>query len=248
MTDVDCQTCHEALSARLDGEDEPVPAVETDRHLTSCAPCRAWQARAAQTSRMLRVREAFPVPDLSAAILDTAALPESTRGWWARIALIAVAAAQLGLALTQVLGAGAPTAHGGHATGPAAEHLFNESAAWNLAIGVGLLWAAFRSRGTTGLIPVLAGAVSLLGVYSVQDLAAGTVAVTRVVEHTLLLIALGLLIVINRRYNDPTPHHDTAFDDTDDTVSTEDEPEKAREGGRPARRTPLRPAGRHRAA
>ena len=33
--------------------------------------------------RMLRVREAPPVPDLSAAILDMAVPPQSTRGWWA---------------------------------------------------------------------------------------------------------------------------------------------------------------------
>jgi hypothetical protein len=56
ITSVDCLTCREAISARLDGEPEPVPAAETD------------------------------------------------------------------------------------------EHLFHESTAWNLALGVGLLWAAFRTE------------------------------------------------------------------------------------------------------
>ncbi|HYQ67507.1 zf-HC2 domain-containing protein [Actinophytocola sp.] len=194
---MDCLTCREALSARLDGEEEPAPAAETDRHLASCAECRAWETRVTQTSRLLRVREAIPVPDLSSAILATAVPPQSTRGWWARIALVSVAVAQVGLALTQVLGSGVSAGHGGgsHAAVPAAEHLFNESTAWNLAIGVGLLWAAFRSRGTSGLIPVLAGFVLVVGVYSVQDLVSGTVAVTRVLEHALLLLALGLMIV-----------------------------------------------------
>jgi predicted anti-sigma-YlaC factor YlaD len=248
MTAVDCLTCREALSARLDGEEEPVPAAETDRHLDSCAECRAWETRVTQTSRLLRVREAIPVPDLSAAILEKAAPPQSTRGWWARIALVIAAIAQVGLALTQVLGSGTPAGHGGaHVAVPAAEHLFNESTAWNLAIGVGLLWTAFRSRGTSGLIPVLAGFVLVVGLYSVGDLMSGTVAVTRVVEHALLLLALGLLIVINRRYGDPAPRHDASLDDDRIQVS-DDEPERAPAGEGSVRRTPLRPAGRHHAA
>ena len=80
MTTVDCLTCREALSARMDGEAEPVPASETDEHLASCVECRAWQVRVAQVSRMLRVRQAPPVPDLSAAVLDVAVPPQRTRG------------------------------------------------------------------------------------------------------------------------------------------------------------------------
>src|SRR5689334_3486018 len=113
MTDVDCQTCQEALSARLDGEDEPVPAEATDRHLASCGACRSWQARATQMSRLLRVRQAAPTPDLSAAILELAVPPQGMRGWWARVALIVVATAQVGLALSQMLGVG----HGGVPSG-----------------------------------------------------------------------------------------------------------------------------------
>lgn len=250
MAYVDCMTCREALSARMDGEDEPVPAEQTDQHLTSCVACRSWQVRVEQMSRTLRVREATPVPDLSATILDTAVLPLATRGWWARIALIVVAVAQLGLALSQILGVGAPTNHG-HAGLTGAEHLFNESSAWNLALGIGLLWAAFRSRVTTGLIPVLSGFVVLLGVYSVHDLVTGVAPVSRVVLHGLLLLALGLLIVINRWYNDPAPRHGEALGDlpddyTDSEVADPAEPEQA--PGSVSRRRPLRPAGRHRAA
>lgn len=246
MMTVDCLTCREALSARMDGETEPVPAAETDEHFASCVECRAWQVRVAQMSRMLRVREAPPVPDLSAAILDVAVPPQPNRGWWARIALIVVAVAQLGLALTQVLGVGSPGHDDPHAATPGAEHLFNESTAWNLAIGAALLWAAFRSRVTSGLIPVLGGVVVLLGAYSVLDLAAGTVPVARVAEHTLLVAALGLLIVLNRRYHDPTPRHDAAADPNDETRTRADEvtaPAKQTPDGK--NRPPLRPAGHH---
>ena len=246
MTTVDCLTCREALSARLDGETEPVPAAETDQHLASCVECRAWQERVARMSRMLRVREAPPVPDLSAAILDMAVPPHPTRGWWARIALIVVAVAQLGLALTQVLGVGSPGHDDTHAVTPGAEHLFNESTAWNLAIGVALLWAAFRSRVTSGLIPVLSGVVLLLGAYSVLDLAAGTVPVARVVEHALLVVALSLLVILNRRYHDPTPDRGTTAD-TNDELQTRDDPatDPAAQTPDGKNRPPLRPAGHH---
>ena len=235
----------------MDGEEEPVPADDTDQHLASCTACWSWQVRVEQQSRTLRVREATPVPDLSAAILDTAVLPEPTRGWWARIALIAVAVAQLGLALSQLLGVEAHVGFAPHGSG----HLLNESTAWNLALGVGLLWAAFRSRITSGLIPVLAGFVLILAPYSIHDLATGAVAGSRVAEHGLLVVALALLVVINRRYRDPAPRQGAALNDTnsdaEDTVhaSTDDidAPTAGAVGGT-TRRPPLRPVGRHHAA
>lgn len=248
MRHVDCLTCREAISARLDGEPEPVPAEQTDEHLASCAACRAWQARVTATARTLRVRPAQEVPDLTAAILETAVPPSGTRGWWARIALIAVATAQLSLALAQMLGVGSHTTE--HV--PVAGHLFNESTAWNVALGVGLLWAAFRTRVTTGLIPVLSGFVVLLGIYSAHDLVNGTAPVARVLGHGLLLLGLGLLIVINRRYDDPAPQPGTALDDTHDDVTggavPEDPAEPGQAAGGSGRHRHLRPAGRHRAA
>lgn len=251
MSDVDCLTCREAVSARLDGEDEPVPAEQTDEHLASCLACRSWQVRVTERSRLLRVRQAPEVPDLSAAILDVAVPPSSTRGWWARIALIAVAAGQLSLALSQMLGVGAP--HGAEHSGVAvATHFFNESTAWNVALGVGLLWAAFRTRVTSGLIPVLGGFVLLLGIYSASDLVAGTAPASRVIGHGLLLLGLGLLVVINRWYNEPAPHPGQSLDDTRDDLpggpsAAEAEP-ATQDTGSGRRSRHLRPAGRHRAA
>jgi len=250
MSDVDCLTCREAISARLDGEAEPVPAEQTDEHLASCAACRSWQVRVTETSRMLRVREAPEVPDLADAILEIAVPPSATRGWWARIALIAVAAAQVGLALSQMFGVGAPHSggHGGVAIGG---HLFNESTAWNLALGVGLLWAAFRSRATSGLIPVLGGFVVLLGIYSAHDLVTGIAPASRVIGHGLLLLGLGLLIVINLKYTDPAPQPGQSVEDSRDDLpsgAAADPPEPEEATGTGRRHRHLRPAGRHRAA
>ncbi|WP_166664344.1 zf-HC2 domain-containing protein [Actinophytocola oryzae] len=246
-------TCREALSARLDGEAEPVPAEQTDEHLASCSACRSWQTRAGETSRLLRVRPAAEVPDLSAAILDLAAPPSGVRGWWARIALVAVAAAQISLALSQMLGIGVPHAVA-HGEVPVAGHLFNESTAWNLALGMGLLWAAFRSRATSGLIPVLGGFVVLLGIYSAHDLATGVAPASRVIGHGLLLLGFGLLVVINRRYNEPTPQPGQSLDEARDDLPPEPGTVEAgpaaqdKPGGSTRRERHLRPAGRHRAA
>jgi predicted anti-sigma-YlaC factor YlaD len=240
MRGVDCLTCREALSARLDGEAEPVPAEDTDQHLASCAECQSWQTRVTRTSRELRVRQATPVPDLSAAILENAVPPQNIRGWWARIALVVVAAAQVGLVLSQMLGVGV-----GHGGVPASGHVLNESLSWNLAIGVGLLWAAFRTRVTSGLIPVLGGFVLLVAAYSGHDLATGAVAGSRVVQHGLLVLALGLLIVINRRYNDPSPGHGDALGSgTEGVVPATDPAEPSSPEDVSDRRGPLRPAGR----
>lgn len=224
-----------------------MPVERTDVHVTSCAPCRLWQARATGLSRSLRVRSATSVPDLTAVILEHASAPIDTRGWPPRIALSAVAVAQIGVALTQILNIGTTSAHAQHGGVPVATHLFNESTAWNLALGVGLFWAAFRPRVTSGLIPVLAGFLVVLLAYSTYDLITGVVPVARVVSHGLLVAGLCLLIVVNRSSRDPAPHGVAATADDVDRASAPSVAEptpRDRPGGRP----PLRPASRHRVA
>jgi predicted anti-sigma-YlaC factor YlaD len=244
--DVDCQTCREALSARIDGEDEPAPADRTDAHLAGCPSCRAWQERAVASSRTLRVREVTPVPDLTDVIMATAPTPVDTRGWWPRLLLGGVAVAQIGLGLSQMLSLGATAADARHGGLPVASHLFNESTAWNLALGVGLFWAVFRPRATAGLIPMLGGFLLVLIAYSTHDLITGAAPLSRVLGHGLLVAGLCLLIVVNRQSPDRAPHRSATGDDLDATSPPEvDAPARPDgEGHRP----PLRPAGRHRAA
>lgn len=241
---MDCLTFREALSARLDGEPEPVTVGRTDDHLRTCAACQAWHLRATELTRSLRVRPAVAVPDLSAAILAGAPVFEPPAGWRARGALAAVATAQVALGLSQLFGA--PAHHGEPVM---ASHLFNESTAWNLALGIGMFWAAFRPRATSGLIPVLAGFVALLVAYSTVDLIAGTAPVPRVVGHGLLVAGLVLMIAVNRRYRAPSP--DSAAHPGKptrwSTVDIEAGGEPVDVAG-PAGRPHLQPAGRHRAA
>lgn len=211
---VDCAECRESLSARLDGEDEPAPAERTDDHLAGCTACQAWWHDVADLNRALRVRPAVPVPDLTAAVLEQAPVHGPPQGWWVRGALTAVAAAQVGLALSQMFGVGA--IHGGV---PAATHLFNESTAWNLALGMGMLWVAFRPHAARGLLPALGAFVVVLFVYSVYDLVTGAAPAHRVAGHGLLLAGLALMIVVHRGAGTPSPGTATDTGAADGTPS-----------------------------
>ncbi|MBW4721988.1 zf-HC2 domain-containing protein [Saccharothrix obliqua] len=245
---MDCDTCREALSARLDGEPEPAPAGDTDAHLAECASCRAWQEGAAALTRSLRLRPATPTPDLVDAVLAAAPEMPATRGWYPRVGLAGVAVAQITLGLSQVLGTGpepGATGHGIH--GASGSHLFNESTAWNLALGLGLLWTALRPRATTGMLPVVAGFVALLGVFSVQDLMSGQATVQRVTSHAILVLGLVLMVVVHRGRRDPggwraaEPRPDAPDLGADEGPG---EPEEEVREARPR----LRPVSRQRAA
>ncbi|WP_424188207.1 zf-HC2 domain-containing protein [Actinokineospora sp. G85] len=244
---MDCLTCREALSARLDGEQEPVEPSRTDDHLAGCRSCRDWQARAAHSARLLRVRPVTQVPDLTARILDEAPLPARTPGLVPRVLLGLVAVAQLGLALAQIFGTG-PSSHGGHGGGPLSLHLFNESTAWNLALGIGFYWAAWRPRGTTGLLPVLTGFVVVLLGYSTHDLITGAAPLSRVLGHGLVLAGWLLLIVIRRAHRDPAPGAKATQDATRHLGLDDEPPVAAEPGDEPRTGRHLRPAGRHHAA
>lgn len=199
-----CARCREALSARLDEEVEPVPAEWTDRHLAGCAACRTWQRQIVASTRRLRVRPvAVPQPDdLVARTLARAWPPRpatSGRRW--RIALAVVAAAQVALAVAQT--AGWDAGMRSSMPGDMSAHLFDESTAWNLALGVGMAWVAWRTRAVAGVLPVFGGFLLVLAGFCVHDLAAGEVTVTRVAEHGLLLVGVVMMVMVRRTAGGP---------------------------------------------
>ncbi|MFC4852658.1 zf-HC2 domain-containing protein [Actinophytocola glycyrrhizae] len=244
-------TARESLSARLDGEAGPAPVELLDAHLAGCGACRDWQHRVEELNRLLRVRPAAPGPDLSATIVADVPVIEPAQGWGVRGALVCVAVAQVALGLSQLVGMGTTATHIGHGGGPAvAGHLFNESTAWNLALGIGMFWAAFRPRATSGLVPVLAGFVVVLFAYSTHDLITGAAPVSRVLGHGLLVIGLVLMIVVNRRHRPLAPEGARASGVSGSAHGTA---ENVTDPGGPGTATPpgrphLRPAGRHHAA
>jgi predicted anti-sigma-YlaC factor YlaD len=233
---MECGTCIEALSARLDGETEPVPATEADEHLRGCADCQAWHVGAVALTRRLRVRAATATPDLVAAVLAEAA---PRRRPVARIALATVGLVQLLLAVAQLFGT---HVHGENLT----SHVMNEGAAWNLALGLAMLAAAWQTKRAAGLLPAVGGFAAALLVLSVVDLATIGVPASRLLSHIPLLLGLALLYRIHRRHKQDRGPAPTARD-------TDDSQDYAIESGadeRPAAppRPWLRPAGHHRAA
>jgi predicted anti-sigma-YlaC factor YlaD len=245
---VTCKTCREALSARIDGEPEPVPAEAVDRHLGSCSACRSWYARAEHLRRTMTLHPALPVPDLTASILERTPAPTGER-WPARIALSAVAIAQLTLATAQLLGA-AEGLSIQQASGLMVGHLTRESAAWNLAVGIGLMWAALRTRAAAGQLPLLTGFVLVLTAVSTADLFGGDVTVTRVLSHLPVVLGLLLLYVVYRQHRDdhgPNPVTGDARTPATNTSLAERGPHAVADTPSHRQRT-RRPASRYRAA
>ncbi len=234
----------------MDGEAEPAPAEQVDTHLAGCRACQAWLRRAEELNRLMRVRPAAPVPDLTPAILADAPVFEPVPGRGVRGVLVGVAVAQVTLGLSQLAGAGAMAVHVAHGGGPtAAGHLFNESTAWNLALGVGMLWAAFRPRATAGLVPMLAVFVVVLAAYSTHDLLTGAAPVSHVLGHGLLVVGLLLMILLDRRHRPRTPESARAAQPGSATATEPDAaPPSDLDVAGPIGRPHLRPAGHHRAA
>lgn len=176
---MDCDTCREVVSARLDGEATPAEVAAAEHHLASCPPCRHHSALLAEQHRALRVAPAEPVPDLSVAILAAARAGEPAASgaavWRVGLALVAVA---------QLLAAAA------HLD---ADHLARDQASWEAAVAAGFAWAAWRPSRTAGLVPVL-------GVLTVLLLANGGLAGA---HH--LLAPAGFALLAASRLSDRAP-------------------------------------------
>ncbi|MFI5844046.1 zf-HC2 domain-containing protein [Catenuloplanes sp. NPDC051500] len=221
-----CETFREAVSARLDGEDTGLGGA-LDRHLDGCAECRAYADDAALVTRMagLLGGGAPPFAGVDDSVLD--ALPAPRR----RLRMpVLPAGARRSLALTLrvllgVLGAGqfilgvaqiAGIAAVGHAhtdlAGASPNHLINESAAWNLAVGAGFAWIAMRRSRPSGILPTLTVFVSVLVLLSAGDLIAGRVETVRLLSHALVLAGYLVVVVLTRPSMDqgepPSGHRD----------------------------------------
>ncbi|WP_061005639.1 zf-HC2 domain-containing protein [Mycolicibacterium mucogenicum] len=87
---MECEIAREALSARMDGEHEPVPARRVDEHLASCPECRQWQDELNSQMDVLRGLIAADRTRMSAVTdsVSQPALPETRDGLdWGSVAL-----------------------------------------------------------------------------------------------------------------------------------------------------------------
>lgn len=193
-----CLEFHNAISARLDGEEQPTEAAAVDAHVAGCADCSAYAEHAARVTRLTRTRAAESAPDLVATVLAAAPAPRTRwlRPLPVRLALGAVGLGQCAMAVSGIVAAGHHGADTGRLAGAGLAHLTHESAAWNLALAIGFLWAATGPTRSNGLVPLLAAFVGVLGILSALDAARGGVDPSRLVTHGLVVAGLALLLLL----------------------------------------------------
>ncbi|GAB7042260.1 MULTISPECIES: zf-HC2 domain-containing protein [Catenuloplanes] len=211
-----CETFRDAISARLDGA-ETGPADALDRHLDGCADCRAYADDAALVTRMAGLLGGgAPFAGVDESVLD--ALPAPRRRFrlptapaGARRALVPalrvllglLGAGQFVLGVAQISGIAAVQHLHTGVGGASPNHLLNESAAWNLALGAGFAWIALRRGRPSGILPTLTVFVSVLVLLSASDLIAGRVEPIRLVSHGLVVAGYLVVAALTRRGLDP---------------------------------------------
>jgi predicted anti-sigma-YlaC factor YlaD len=197
-----CEQAREALSARLDGEDELGSGAGVDTHLDGCQACRQWFDDAAAMTRLLRTsvvaRPTIDDRDLVGTVIAAAPGTRWARGGMAlRAALAVVGFGQFVLGVAQVAALGMGPS-GSAVGGMTADHLWHESAAWNIAIGAGYAWIAVRRSRPAGALPMLTAFVGVLLLLSIEDLATGEVAASALLTHG--FVALGYVILLALRH------------------------------------------------
>ena len=188
----------DALSARLDGEDPGVEEPTLYAHLAACEGCRTFAHDAEALHRAVRLEPAPVIPDLAPAVLlaigeDSLATAGATSAAQAssrhelllvlRAVLVALAVVQIAIAIPALLGsdAGLPV------------HTARHLGSFDLALGVGFLYAAWRPQRISGMLPIVAALVVCLVVSSLLDVASGNTAALGETHH---LSDLGGLLVM----------------------------------------------------
>ncbi|MEV0674543.1 zf-HC2 domain-containing protein [Mycobacterium sp. NPDC050441] len=200
----------EALSARLDGEREPVPSARVDEHLRDCPDCTTWYDRAGVQALQLRdLANTGLIGTVHTPGRRTSALTELWQRLSQRVmttAIVVIGTVQVGLAVAQAAGTnfGMVAAHHGSASGA---HLLNESTAWSAALGIATIAMAFRRRIAPGLACVLVIYCGFLAYYVVSDALVGQVTPVRVVSHVPVALAAIVSVWASRtqRPRDPSP-------------------------------------------
>jgi len=196
---MDCTTARVAISARLDGELQARERSQLDAHLVQCASCAAWQELAHTVTRRARIALAPVAPSAPPGL---AARMRHTRGWRShptattRLALVAVALLQLAVTVPQLL-------MGSDHLAPL--HVAREMGAFDAALAVGFLLAAWHPENARGM-HVLVGAVALLLVATAcVDIATGHTTPAAEAPHLLAVAGWMLLRVLALHELDEIP-------------------------------------------
>jgi predicted anti-sigma-YlaC factor YlaD len=192
-----CTRIRHAISAHLDGEEPGVELTLIDTHLAGCPGCRAFARSAGMLHRLGRLEPAPDVPDLTPSILaaigaDSSPERSHAEGQLAlRWVLVVLALVQIGVAIPAlVFGSDA------HLPVHAARHI----GSFDVAVAVGLLFAAWRPWRIAGLLPVVAALVTCLVASTMLDVAAGNTAALSESQHVVAIAGLAVLWLLRRDF------------------------------------------------
>jgi predicted anti-sigma-YlaC factor YlaD len=189
---MNCDIAREAISAGLDGEPSGVKPAELDSHLDTCPDCVSWRDSAYTVTRRARIALAPTAPAAPAALV--AALRDSPGRTWrasqltkARLGLVAVAVLQLVITVP-------PLILGSDRYAPI--HIAHEMGAFDMALAIGFLAAAWRPAHARGM-HVLVGAAALLLIgTAVVDVATARTTPAAEVPHLLAVAGWILLRLV----------------------------------------------------
>jgi predicted anti-sigma-YlaC factor YlaD len=189
-----CMQIHQAISARLDGEDPGLDEPTVYAHLAACADCRAFAHASETLHRGLRLASAPAIPDLTPSILasigaESTSDAEPDTNLALRWILVAIAVAQIAVAIPALVfgsDAGLPV------------HTARHIGSFDVALGVGFLYAAWKPSRIPGLLPVVAALVVCLVGSSLLDVAAGSTRALGEVQHVLDFVGLTVVWLLSR--------------------------------------------------
>ena len=191
---MECCVYREAASARLDGEALGMSSEALSAHLGDCADCAGWLEQATRLTRSARVGQAA-APDLADWIMDVTPMPRAARLRPATLTVLRISLAAAGIVQ---LVTSAPALVGDGIAMPMSTHAAHESAAWNVAVALGLLAVAAVPRRAAGALPVLGAFALILTVLSVPDWLDGAVDSQRLATHLGALAGVAIMLAIYR--------------------------------------------------
>lgn len=174
-------------SEALDGDISPRKQQRVDTHLAGCDACRAWFDSAAGIGRRARLRQPALNSDVSEEVLGThARIKRAVRASVAftRVSLIAIGLVQIYLTLPDIFRS---HLHEGHHIG-----------VFDLALGVSMLYAAWRPVRAVGMIPFLLVLGTGLLITSGMDIRSGETPALAEAPHALVLLEMALIWHLQR--------------------------------------------------
>ncbi|MBU3702748.1 MAG: hypothetical protein FGM42_00080 [Ilumatobacteraceae bacterium] len=163
-TNQSCIPFHEMISAQLDGELSGDEADSLVLHLDSCASCRVLERALVSQHRSFRIRAADDIPDLATKVVAVAHPPRLGKRGLARQALAIIGLTELVFALPAlVLGE----------DGAIPVHIARHVGSLGAALGLALLYVAWRPTRAYGLLPFVASLAAFVTIGSIVDISVG---------------------------------------------------------------------------